>query len=584
MQAEGAQMSKFKPDHPSLNRRTFLRSIGTATAVAATTSLVRPSFAQEGSDPPPQGRAMRSPQNDQLHAAGSLPALPSLGVIALNRIAFGPRASDLGDFNALGGSDEARLTAYVDQQLNPAAIDDSAFETKLNSLGFISLNKSLAQLWQQHRVDPEPPEYMYTWRQLPLTDTMRATFNRAVHSRRQLVEVLADFWHNHFNVRGWDGDIQSVFVHYDRDVIRKNLLGNFRTMLEDVAKSTAMLYFLDNRSNTGARPNENYARELFELHTMGAENYKGEFPQEQVPVSNGWPVAYVDADVYGATTCFTGWTTVDGLFQIDPNDHFPNQKVVFGRVIPANQTAEKDGRDVLDMLAQHPGTGRYVCRKLCRRFISDNPPERIVNEAAALFTAKWQAPDQLKQVVRLILLSPEFRSTWGQKIKRPFEVAVSALRSLNTGFWFNPDPPTGPDLGGDFLYNYNRMGQELFSWATPTGYPDVKEDWTSMVPMLQRWRLCHWMVDWSDSAVYRIANAVSQTPADKRSPNELVSYWESRILRRPLSNPDRQEIIDFIAQGRNPDYDLPLNTDDATQHRLRSMVGLILNTPDFQWR
>lgn len=576
-------MSKPQPSPSAINRRTFLKSAGVATAVAATSALVRPSLAQEGGDPPPE-RAMRSPQNNQLQATGTLPPLPPLGVIALNRMGFGPRPGDLAAFNSLGATPEASLETYIEQQLNPAAIDDSAFDTKMNTLGFVTLNKSLAELWQQHRVDPEPPEYGYAWRQLPLTDTMRATFNRAVHSRRQLVEVLADFWHNHFNVRGWDGDIQSVFVHYDRDVIRKNLLGNFRTMLEDVAKSTAMLYFLDNRSNTGGRPNENYARELFELHTMGAENYMGEFPQEQVPVSNGWPVAYVDADVYGATTCFTGWTTVDGLFQIVPDDHFPNQKVVFGRVIPANQTALKDGQDVLDMLAQHPGTGRYVCRKLCRRLISDNPPERIVNEAAALFTAQWQAPDQLKQVVRLILRSPEFRTTWGQKIKRPFEVAVSALRAVYTNFWFNPDPPTGSDYAGTFLYNYNRMGQELFSWGTPTGYPDVKEDWSSMVPILQRWRLCHWIVDWRENNIYQIGDIVAKTSADIRSPNALVTQWENRVLGRPMTGPDRQEIIDFIAQGRNPDYDLPLDTDSEVQYRLRSMVGLMLNSPDFQWR
>jgi uncharacterized protein (DUF1800 family) len=327
--------------------------------------------------------------------------------------------------------------------------------------------------------------------------------------------MLADFWHNHFNVRGWDGDIAPIFVHYDRDVIRKNLLGNFRTMLEDVAKSTAMLYFLDNRSNTGARPNENYARELFELHTMGAENYKGEFPQEQVPVSNGWPVAYVDADVYGATTCFTGWTTVDGLFQIDPNDHFPNQKVVFGRVIPANQTAEKDGRDVLDMLAQHPGTGRYVCRKLCRRFISDNPPERIVNEAAALFTAKWQAPDQLKQVVRLILLSPEFRSSWGQKIKRPFEVAVSALRSLN------PDPPPAPIWAAIFSTTTIAWGRSFLVGLRPPAILMSKRIGPAWCPCCNG-GVC--AIGWSIGAIVRSTGLPMRSPKP-RPINAALTNW-----------------------------------------------------------
>ncbi|OUC07227.1 hypothetical protein RY27_16130, partial [Litorilinea aerophila] len=160
--------------------------------------------------------------------------------------------------------------------------------------GFTALDKSLAQLWADH-VQGDQDRYLPAW------EVERATFIRAVYSKRQLVEVLADHWHNHFNVYGFDYWIAPVFVHYDRDVIRGHMLGNFRQMLEAVAQSPAMLFYLDNQSNSGGSPNENYARELFELHTMGAENYLGvRSPEDPALVDgNGNRVGYIDADVYG---------------------------------------------------------------------------------------------------------------------------------------------------------------------------------------------------------------------------------------------------------------------------------------------
>jgi uncharacterized protein (DUF1800 family) len=321
---------------------------------------------------------------------------------------------------------------------------------------------------------------------------------------------------------------------------------------------------------------------------MGAENYLGVLPQDQVPDENGQPVAYVDDDVYGATTCFTGWTLNEttGEFLYDPNKHFPNQKVVFGRIIPANQAEMKDGRDVFEMLVAHPGTGRFIARKLCRRLISDDPPARIVEQAAAIFTANKGAADQLKKVVQTILLSDEFKTTWGQKIKRPFDFITSALRGIGSSFWLSalPYDSMAADDVRDFLSYYNRIGQPLFAWRPPTGYSDLKEDWSGTVPLVQRWRMSNWLLDWNSNSTYFI-NILGMTPSDRRTPNELADFWINRILSRPMDNTaDRQEIVDFMAQGKNPDFDLPLDTDVDTQHRLRMMVSLILNSPDFQWR
>lgn len=562
-----------QPEHARrLNRRGLLRGGGAIAGSALAASLVQtsPVAAQPASGEPPP--AMRSPRNPVFAAAAGAPSLPPLPVIVFNRMAFGPRPEDWQAFQALGNTPESRLEAYVEQQLAPETIDDSECEARLASYGFTTLDKSLAQLWADH-VQGDQDRY------LPAREVERVTLIRAVYSKRQLVEVLADHWHNHFNVYGFDYWIAPVFVHYDRDVIRGHMLGNFRQMLEAVAQSPAMLFYLDNQSNSGGSPNENYARELFELHTMGAENYLGvRSPEDPALVDgNGNRVGYIDADVYGATTCFTGWrVNMDtGLFEFDSSRHFPYQKFVLGKIIPDNQGI-KDGHDVLDLLASHPGTARHVCRRLCRRLIADHPPESVVQAAADVFLAHKDAPDQLKRVVRTILLSDEFRTTWGQKVKRPFEYVVAMLRATQADF-----EPTD-----SFLWNFGNSGQRLFRWHPPDGYPDFKEAWSSTMPMLQRWRRCNWLLGWTyggdgpNKDDYRL-QPETQMPASKKTPNEIVDYWSNRILGRTLPADERQPIVEFMAHGRNPDYELPA---DQIQERLRYMVGLILMSPSFHWR
>ncbi|MCB0052252.1 MAG: DUF1800 family protein, partial [Caldilinea sp.] len=223
--------------------------------------------------------------------------------------------------------------------------------------------KSRQQLWADHVVKDK-----VTWdeRMQPARETRAATFLRAVFSKRQLVEVLADFWHNHFNVYGWDSWSAGTWVHYDRDVLRANLFGNFRTMLGGVAKSAAMLYYLDNVSNTSAGPNENYARELFELHTLGAENYfgvastvgpDGGYLHPAPTGADGKPLEYVDEDIYSATQCFTGWRIQKetGDFLFEDSVHAKYSKIVLGQNIPSG-SGQQDGEQVLDLLANHPGT------------------------------------------------------------------------------------------------------------------------------------------------------------------------------------------------------------------------------------
>jgi uncharacterized protein (DUF1800 family) len=173
-------------------------------------------------------------------------------------------------------TDEERLSNWLDKQLNPESIADADCDARIQAAGFTTPGKSLQQAWTDHRQSGSS-----NTRRQPVEELERLNFLRAAHSKKQLFEVLVDFWHNHFNVYGWCSYIDSVFMNWDEQVIRKNALGNFREFLEDMTKHTAMLYYLDNYTNTSAGFNENFAREFFELHSMGAENYYGVIPRDE---------------------------------------------------------------------------------------------------------------------------------------------------------------------------------------------------------------------------------------------------------------------------------------------------------------
>ncbi len=582
-----------KAQSPGLNRRRLMTGAGLSAAAvtAATAGVVTAGAGTVGGATTARGPAMRRRRRPRPSRKG-LPSTPPAGIVALNRMGFGPRPGDLAAFDALGADDPSRLAAYVARQLDPDSLDDSELESRIAQAGFESMGLSAdpetyrATLWSWYINNNAPSGN--TSSSIPRDELTRLAFLRATYGKKQLVEVLADFWLNHFNVYiNHSSFVRATFPHLDM-VIRRDLLGNFRTMLEAVAQSTAMLYFLDNYTSSNAGPNENFSRELFELHTLGAENYLGVLQQSQVPTdADGKPVGYVDADVFEATRCFTGWSFSHGdsgdgdtgLFYYRPSRHDRFQKTVLGVFMPQDQSDLKDGRDVLDALASHPGTGRHVARKLCRRLIADNPPQNVVDAAAAVFTAQWQSPTQLEQVYQVILGSDEFRTTWGEKIKRPFEIAVSALRAAGADFTLRMNDSDTRS----FLWRYDDTGQELFNWPAPNGYPDVRGAWESMTPRVGAWRLCNWLIDFDDAGGTYYLDVVGQTPVTARSANELADFWIDRILQRPMRAEDRQEIVQFMAQGVNPDFDLNLGDED-TAERLRAMVGLILMSPDFLWR
>ncbi|GMV33758.1 MAG: DUF1800 domain-containing protein [Chloroflexi bacterium CFX1] len=570
-----------------ITRRDFLKL---SAALAATSALA--ACAPEEATPTvapfePTG------QNPVIEPEAQTPLPPApMAILALSRLTFGARPGDVEAFNALGATDDERLSNFVAQQLNPDSIDDSDFENRYAGAGFETLHKTHEQLYADHIANnpyDSNDDIYWDWYSKPAYELADATLLRAVYSKKQLAELLADFWHNHFNVYFWQDDGVPLLVSYNRDVLRKHMLGNFRQMLEAVAKHPSMLYYLNQNNSNDAGPNENFARELFELHTLGAENYLGvRDPNSVEKDANGIAVGYVDNDVYEAARCLTGWRVDDDLGDWEDgvektgnflyykpwHDRF--NKLILGQYIPADQEDLKDGHDVLDLLASHPGTARFICRKLCRRFISDAPPESIVQAAADTFLQHKDAPDQLRRVMETILLSAEFKAGWGGKVKRPLEAVVSMMRALNSEFIRPP---------GGVRWMLDMMGQALFGRRPPDGYPDTREAWMNSMSLLYRWNFAvglteNWM-DEDDTGYKIFSDVFTQTPAEMRTASSLADYWIQRILNRSLPESGRNAVVAVMAQEYAPDETL---SEDHARYALPAMIETILMSPEFQWR
>jgi uncharacterized protein (DUF1800 family) len=564
-----------------MDRRKFLQVTATATAGATIgAALVTPVLAAQKLNTPP---LLKRP----------------LPIYVLNKMAFGPTGDDL------LGRNEFHLNQYIESQLYPETIPDTVCEAVLAKANLKTLNKSLKELWKDHKLaadamknagdvkpdqkatakiadkdekkDNSKEKAINEIRFQPVRETEIATWIRAVYSKRQLNEVLVDFWHDHFNVNGTDGNIASVFVHYDRDVIRKNIFGNFREFLEATTKSPAMLFYLDNGINQSANPNENYARELFELHTLGVENYAGTMDRKKVSgFATGHSHAYVDGDVYESARAFTGWRNQANQKDADNTGEFAYyepwhdrfQKIVLGHSLQEYQPPLKDGNDVLDILAAHPGTAHYVCKKLCRRLVCDEPSDLLVKAAAKVFLDHRKEKDQLRQVTRFILQSADFRDTQNAKLKRPFELTVGMIRAFYhdnaADFEFIP--------GEDFFRQHAATGQRLFQWRTPDGYPDRKDRWSTTSSLTQRWRL---------------ANQISFEQFN------LKMGWKSLNLK---SEGDAQELSrEYVkrflgysdAATENAIQAFLAKNGDHSKHAdpiVRSAVSLVMMAPEFQWR
>ena len=466
---------------------------------------------------------------------------------ALNRLAFGARPGDVERVRQMG------LQRWIEQQLSPQTIDDKAVEAKLARLEHLQapadrlmlayLSDSANFIQRLRRAmeakggEPKRKAEELTPGQQQLLDTIEkagiapqqsmqalgelnvAKLTRAVESNRPLQEVMADFWSNHFNVDVRKKAVRALKIVDDREAIRPYALGKFRDLLGASAKSPAMLVYLDNFQSTrefdrtqmgrrrqqntnlprrmGGGLNENYARELMELHTLGVDG------------------GYHQKDVQEVARCLTGWSVRinqqsyvknQGAFQFNAMAHDNGEKIVLGQKIPAGGGI-RDGEKVLDILASHPSTAKFIARKLCVRFVADNPPQSLVDKVAQSFTA---TDGDIKQVMRTLINAPEFWSSeyYRGKIKSPFEYAVSGVRGLGGTIQVpNADEIRGrlqlvasggsslKENGGKMRRANGRtalamqiadMGQPLWAHQTPDGYPEDSSAWVSSGALIAR--------------------------------------------------------------------------------------------------
>jgi uncharacterized protein (DUF1800 family) len=463
--------------------------------------------------------------------ASAVPSNPEDRAIVhvLDRMGFGPRPGDVDRVRAMG------LQAYIEQQLRPERLSDEAMAGRLASLPTVTLSsreivrdyllpvqllRRQQQQQQQQRQQQAPqtgasqesgpartPELVEAARnaRAVLDDISSQKLLRAIYSERQLDELMVDFWFNHFNVFAAKGATRGYVTEYERDVIRPHVLGRFRDLLEATAKSPAMLFYLDNwqsaaaagvpttasRERTAAasrripvrrgqtllpprqpsRPavptrqaprgiNENYARELMELQTLGVDG------------------GYTQKDVQEVARAFTGWTIerprLGGGFRFEPRLHDDGEKIVLGHRIKAGG-GESDGERVLDILARHPSTSRFIATKLVRRFVSDDPPPSLVERAARRFR---DTDGDIREVVRTIVTSPEMfaPAAYRAKVKTPFEFVVSAMRA------------TGAESSSAVALAAaaRDLGMPLYMCQPPTGYADRAGAWVNTGALLNR--------------------------------------------------------------------------------------------------
>jgi uncharacterized protein (DUF1800 family) len=370
---------------------------------------------------------------------------------------------------------------------------------------------------------------------------------RAVYSNRQLEEVLVDFWLNHFNVFNGKGPVRTLLTSFERDAIRPHVFGRFRDMLLATARHPAMLYYLDNWQSqvprddlpipAGARRpglNENYGRELLELHTLGVDG------------------GYTQDDVLAVARAFTGWTIYDtqrfAEFQFNPGMHDRKEKIVLGHRIPA-MGAEQDGVTVIEILSRHPSTARFISRKLAQRFVADVPPPPLVDRMAATFT---RTDGDLRAVVRAMLGSPEFLSegAWRAKLKSPLEMVISAVRALNA------DVTDAYALAQRIA----DLGQPLYGKAEPTGYPTTSDAWMSTAGLLGRINV----------AAALTAGRVAGVTVDV-SRFSLGSL--PAVARDLLAVPPSASTLAAIEEGAR-------STDTSPS----TLAALVIGSPDFQRR
>jgi len=480
---------------------------------------------------------------------------------AANRLTYGPTAAELAAIRKMG------VEKWIDQQLHPEKIAESP-ELADRLRKYDSLTMSTAemidkypppQLLRNKKADdstPKPRVMAGAPIRTVYRDLTEAKLLRAVHSNRQLEELLTDFWFNHFNVFFDKGFDRVLVTSYERDAIRPHVLGNFKDLLLATARHPAMLFYLDNwtsvstenldqmrrRFQRKAMPkagkraaglNENYARELLELHTMGVDN------------------GYTQQDVTEVARCFTGWSIADlrtgAKFKFNAMLHDRKEKRVLGHIVPAGR-GEEDGEQVIGILVAHPATAKFISTKLAQRFVSDNPPEALIARMAAAFT---KSKGDLRETTRAMLTAPEFWApeAYQAKMKMPFEMIASALRATNAQV----------EATVVIQQQLKTLGQPLYRKVEPTGYDSAAEDWTNSAALLGR---MNFGMELTQNKVRGVRVDLDRALGGRTAPADIAQA----LLHRPPAAETMQLLEKKASAG--------------TAH----LAGLVLGGPEFQRR
>jgi len=418
-----------------------------------------------------------------------------------------------------------------------------------------------------------------------VSELQQAKLLRALYTERQLQEVMTDFWFNHFNVYLYKDSDQYLVTAYERDVIRAHALGKFKDLLVATAQSPAMLFYLDNWLSTGPKSpaavaankgkpgqsvaglNENYGRELMELHTLSV---------------NG---GYTQHDVTELARVLTGWTLQPleqgAPFQFDAKKHDPGDKLILGQTIPENGMNE--GMQILDMLAHHPNTAKFISRKLAMRFVADDPPPTLVDRMAQKFLA---TDGDIREVLRIMFKSPEFWSTkaYRAKVKTPFEFIVSSLRATGTDV-SNP----GPLLG-----TLNKMGMPLYQMVPPTGYSMTESTWMNSEALLDRVNyalaLSNGQVGGANFDAGRLLALGTLTsrgfPQPKAADPDSSRGQETALLllENALLNGEVSATTQKAIRRQLDDPQVAAHALDDPKRTLNTMTALVIGSPEFQHR
>jgi uncharacterized protein (DUF1800 family) len=557
-----------------------------------------------------------------------IPAHPDDRTIVhvLNRLAYGPASGDVERVRRMG------LDKYIEQQLRPETLADAGMGARL--AGFDTLAKSSRELAEDYFVPalmerrrtqqqaaaqpadaPSDKREMRTPEQMELMQAERRVFTelaqqkilRAVYSERQLDEVMVDFWFNHFNVFAGKGQTRAYLTEYEREAIRPHVLGKFRDLLGATAQSPAMLFYLDNwqsaapegaptagrgnrpgRSVNPRRPfgrpgrigtppqgrtvadlpkaaqnrrprglNENYARELMELHTLGVDG------------------GYTQKDVQEVARAFTGWTIANprqgGGFQFEPRMHDDGEKMVLGHKIGAGG-GRHDAEEVLDILATHPSTARFIATKLARRFVSDQPPAPLVDRAAARFR---DTKGDIREVVRTIVTSPEFFApeAYRAKVKTPFEFVAAAVRATSAET-MNAMP---------LVQAMRDLGMPPYQCQPPTGYADRADAWVNTGALLNRMNFAVALTDGRLRGVRApFADRRLAASAPKASVADPPGSESAPQAPKAVSlDAARDTIIDQVLAG---DLSSSTRATVAKASTPAQAVALLLGSPEFQRR